>query len=52
MAIAAGAVNVAPAAGLVIDTDGELFAAAFTVIDTAAEVVCAPSSSVARAVTV
>ena len=50
IAIVAGAVKVAPDAGLVIDTDGKLFAAGFTVTETAAEVFTPPLSSVARAV--
>ena len=46
----AGAVNVAPLAGDVIETVGGLFGAGFTVILTGDEVVTAPSSSVAFAV--
>ena len=49
-AIVAGDVNVAPSAGLVIETDGGTFAA--TVTCTARDVVVAPSLSVATAVSV
>ena len=54
MLIVAGAVNVVPCEGLPIDTDGAAFgggAGALTVTVIAADVVTAPSSSVARAVT-
>src|SRR5690349_7638591 len=48
-AIVAGAANVAPAVGVVNDTDGGLLVP-FTVIDTGAEVVMPPSLSDATAV--
>ncbi|MNC85422.1 hypothetical protein D3C83_10200 [compost metagenome] len=50
MVIEAGAVYVAPLAGAVSDTVGGWFAAALTVIERAADVAVAPSSSTARAV--